>query len=199
MPDLQVPATDHAHPAGSCSVASGGATAAAEAKEPARGAKGPWWRRVVRPLRGLLTQGISPERIAATLATGTVCTLCPIFGTTTLLNIAAGVWLRMNHAILQALNQLLGPLQLVMIVVYVRFGSWVFGGGNRDEFSLHEVKRAFQEAPFTELVEKFGLAGWYGFLAWIVTAPVLFGVVYAPARAIARRVTAAKRARGACG
>jgi uncharacterized protein (DUF2062 family) len=155
-------------------------------KNAVRSKAGVWQRRVVRPVRELLTRGVCPDRIAATVATGAVCSLCPMFGATTLLNVAAGTWLRMNHPILQALNQLFGPVQLVMIVGYVRFGGWIFGRGG-DPFTLAEVTRTFHDATFADFLEKFGCAGVHGLLAWLITAPLLFGLVYAPARALTRR------------
>jgi hypothetical protein len=62
------------------------------------------------PLVGLLTQGITADRIALTLAVGASCSLFPFLGTTTALNLAAGQWLRLNHPLLQTLNYLLTPV-----------------------------------------------------------------------------------------
>jgi len=81
---------------------------------------------VVGPVLAQLKQGVTPDKIALTLAVGTACSLLPFFGFTWLANLAAGLWLRLNQPILQTLNQVLGPVQLVMILVYVRIGETIW-------------------------------------------------------------------------
>lgn len=134
-------------------------------------------RRIAGPIKALLVQGISPRKMAATLATGSVCSLFPFLGFTSLLNLGVGPWLRMNQPILQTLNQLLGPLQLVMILVYVRVGE-VIWGAEPFRFSIGEMTATFREENFAGFLEKFGMAGIHAFTAWTLTAPVLFGVVF---------------------
>src|SRR5438105_748195 len=58
-------------------------------------------RRLARPLIALLTQGHTPEKIALSVAFGIALGLFPIFGTTTLLCVLAGVLLRLNHPAIQ--------------------------------------------------------------------------------------------------
>lgn len=69
-----------------------------------------WQRRLVAPLRAQLTQGVTPDRLALTMAVGTACSLLPFLGFTALLNLGVGLVLRLNQPILQTLNQLLGPV-----------------------------------------------------------------------------------------
>jgi uncharacterized protein (DUF2062 family) len=82
-----------------------------------------WQRRIVAPIRALLLQGITPDKIAFTFAVSTACSLLPFLGFTALLNLGVGLWLRLNQPIMQTLNQLLGPVQLVLIIVYVHLGG----------------------------------------------------------------------------
>jgi uncharacterized protein (DUF2062 family) len=154
---------------------------------------GLWQRRFVQPVLTQLTQGVTPDRIAATLAVGTVCSLLPFIGFTTLLNLGVGVALRMNQPILHALNQLLGPLQLVLILGYVRAGEWLWGhsGG---AFTVGEMIRQFGALSWREFLQQFGWAGIHAFSAWALTAPVLAALIYYPVRPLLRRV-AARRAR----
>ena len=55
----------------------------------------------------------------------------------------------MNQPILQALNQLLGPVQLALILVYVRGGELIWGAGP-SQFTLAEMLRIFREASLGE-------------------------------------------------
>jgi uncharacterized protein (DUF2062 family) len=85
---------------------------------------GPFWQRRIRALLlVLLTQGAPPDSIALALSVGAVCSVFPFLGLTSLLNLGAGFWLRLNQPLLQTLNQLLGPVQLAMIIGYVRLGG----------------------------------------------------------------------------
>lgn len=145
--------------------------------------RGFWSRRVVDPLVAQLTQGVTPDKLAATLAVGTVCSLLPFLGFTSLLNLAVGLRLRMNQPILQTLNQLLGPLQLVLIVGYVRLGEWLWRAGE-NQFTVAEVLRVFREASLGEFLQRFGWAGVHAFTAWALTAPLLIAVVYYATRPV---------------
>lgn len=145
--------------------------------------RGFWSRRLVDPLVAQLTQGVTPDKLAATLAVGTVCSLLPFLGFTSLLNLAVGLRLRMNQPILQTLNQLLGPLQLVLIVGYVRLGEWLWRAGE-NQFTVAEVLRVFREASLGEFLQRFGWAGVHAFTAWALTAPLLIAVVYYATRPV---------------
>jgi uncharacterized protein (DUF2062 family) len=150
---------------------------------------GIWQRRFVQAVLTQLTQGVTPDRIAATLAVGTVCSLLPFLGFTTLLNLGVGLALRMNQPILQALNQLLGPLQLALILGYVRAGEWLWGhaGGG---FTVADMIRKFGELSFLEFLQQFGWAGIHAFTAWALTSPVLAAMIYFTFRPVLRRATA---------
>jgi uncharacterized protein (DUF2062 family) len=142
-------------------------------------------RRLVRPLVVLLTQGLTVSRLSATLATGTVCSLFPFLGTTSLLNLLAGLALRMNQPLLQVLNQLLGPLQLVLILVHVRLGEWIWQS-EAAAFSLPAMVRDFGALPFGEFLARFGQAGLHALTGWAAASPVVYAVVYVAVQPLVR-------------
>ncbi len=148
-----------------------------------------WRRRFVQPVLNQLTQGVTPDRIAATLATGTVCSLLPFLGFTTLLNLGVGLALRMNQPILQALNQLLGPLQLALILVYVRGGELLWGHAG-EGFTVGEMIREFRDRSFLEFLQQFGWAGIHAATAWALTSPLIAAVLYLASRPLLRRAAA---------
>ncbi len=150
-------------------------------------------RRLIAPLRAQLTQGVAPDQLAFTLGLGAACSLVPFFGFTSLLNLAAGLAFRLNHPILQLLNQLLGPLQLVLILPYVRAGEliWNVEGGNR--FTIGELIAVFRDAPFLDFIARFGWAGIHAFTAWLVTAPLLVAAIHYATRPALRRLAGAVR------
>lgn len=159
---------------------------------PASARRSFWQRRVRDPIVALFTQGITPDKVALTLAVGTACSLFPFLGFTSLLNLGVGLWLRLNQPILQTLNQLLGPVHLVMIVVYVRLGETLWRMQD-DRFTVAEMLRIFREASLGEFLNHFGWAGVHAFTAWALTTPLLVAGLYyglrPPMRRLASKVT----------
>ena len=146
-----------------------------------------WQRRLGDPLLGLLKQGVSPDKLAATLAAGTAASLCPFFGTTTVLNVAVGWRFRMNQPLLQALNYLLTPVQLLMILVYVRTGERLWDAPPLP-FSVNDVLTTFRTAPLGEFFQRFGWAGVHAFTAWVLSVPVIVAGLYFPLRPLMRQL-----------
>jgi len=146
-------------------------SAASPELPPGPPAGGFWRRRLLEPLRRQLVQGVTPRKLAATLAVGTVCSLFPFLGFTSLLNLGVGVALRRN--------QLLGPLQLLLILPYVRAGERLWGAP-AGAFSLDTMLEVFAEASWGEFLARFGWAGVHAFTAWLVTAPLVAALLYLP-------------------
>ena len=139
---------------------------------PAPPARRDWRQRALQPIRAQLLQGTSPEKIARTLGVGTACSLFPFFGFTSLLNLGVGWVLRLNQPILHTLNQILGPLQLALILVYVRLGEMIWREGS-PRFTVAEMLQSFRDASLTEFLERFGWAGVHALTAWLITSPFL--------------------------
>jgi uncharacterized protein (DUF2062 family) len=167
--------------------------AAAPAKQVPR--RGFWRKRVLDPTLALLTQGVTPDRVAATFAVGTLCSLLPFLGATTALNFLAGLWFRLNQPILHTLNQVLGPLQLLMILVYVRIGEWIWQAPAEDRFSVTEMIAAFAELSFGQFLQRFGWAGIHAFTAWSLTGPALLAAVYFSVRPALRKLAISRSLR----
>src|ERR1700683_963977 len=72
-----------------------------------------------------LSLGISPRRLALTLALGFAVGCIPVIGIPTVLCAALALGLRLNLPAIQAANYAAMPLQLILIVPFVRLGSWL--------------------------------------------------------------------------
>lgn len=147
-----------------------------------------WQRRLFAPLRAQLTQGVTPDRLALTLAVGTVCSIVPFLGFTTLLNVLAGVVLRLNQPLLQTLNVLLGPVQLVLILVYVRLGEFLWRAAPMP-LSIPTLVTSFRADPGAFL-ERFGWTGVHAASAWLLSVPVIVATLYFATRPALRRFAA---------
>lgn len=85
-----------------------------------------WRRKLVQPLIGLLRQGLTPEKVALTIALGITLGVTPVLGSTALLCTLAALALRLNLPAIQLVNLVVYPLQLALLVPFLRAGAWLF-------------------------------------------------------------------------
>ncbi len=83
-----------------------------------------------RQIEGWLLQGISPRKLALTLALGFAVGCIPVVGVPTLLCAALAVALKLNLPAIQAANYLAMPLQVLLILPFMRLGGWMFAFGH---------------------------------------------------------------------
>ena len=143
-------------------------------------------RRLFRPVLEQLTQGLSPDAIALTIAVGLAIAVIPVVGTTTILCTTAAIVLRLNQPLIQAINYLSFPLQLAFIVPYLRLGRALFGGA-----AIHMSAQELAVFVTSRPAEAFG-ALWRVTLqalgAWFLTVPVIVAVVFCALRPVLRSV-----------
>jgi len=156
-----------------------------------------WQRRVLAPIVRQFRQGITPEKIALTLALGTVLALFPVLGCTTALCTVAAIKLRLNQPIIQLVNGLFGGVQLLLLLPFYRAGEWF--GAPHLSLSIPQLAERFQAGPW-HFVREFSGIALGGVAAWAVVAPFAAGLIYyglrRPLRALAaRNGTAAPSAR----
>jgi uncharacterized protein (DUF2062 family) len=146
-------------------------------------------RRVLAPIIRQLTQGTNPAKLALALAIGTTIAINPFIGTTTLGCFAAGILLGLNQPALQVANVLGAPLQLLLIVPWVRTGEWLFGAAPMP-INPAVLAEQFSSAPFAFL-QRFGLTSLHAGIAWLLSAPIigfiLFLLLRPPLRLLAAR------------
>ncbi len=135
-----------------------------------------WRERVLALLIAQLKQGISPQKIALTGTLGLCLAAFPILGSTTLLCFGCAVWLKLNQPVIQLVNWLASPLQLLLIPVFVRLGEWLVRA-QPVSFSIPQLFAAFQASPL-KFLRDFGLTGVHGILGWLVAAPVAGLLLY---------------------
>ena len=139
-------------------------------------ARTPWQRHVIDPIAVQLTQGITPEKVALTLAVGSALALFPILGTTTLLCLLAGSLLRLNQPLIQMVNARCTPLHLPVIYLVVRLGNWVFHVPS-EHLGIRMMNHMLWDDP-REFFEKFGMTALHAIAAWAIAAPFWVVIVY---------------------
>jgi uncharacterized protein (DUF2062 family) len=83
---------------------------------------------------GWLQTGISPQQLALTLALGFAIGCLPVFGIPTALCAVVAIALKLNVPAIQAANYLAMPVQLALMVPFVRLGGRMFSSGQRYTF-----------------------------------------------------------------
>jgi uncharacterized protein (DUF2062 family) len=135
-----------------------------------------WQRGVIDPIAKQLTQGITPEKIALTLAVGSAFALFPILGTTTILCLIVGIVLRLNQPIIQIVNALCTPLHLPVIYCMVWLGNRIFHVP-ASHMSIHMMNHMLWDDP-RDFFEKFGMTALHAIAAWSIIAPFSITAVY---------------------
>ena len=135
-----------------------------------------WQRRVRDPLVAQLTQGITPHKLALTIAVGCACALFPVLGTTTLLCFLIAVLLRLNQPIIQLLNQALWPVHVPVIFACVRLGEAIWQAPHAS-FNLKRMHRLFWDSPLL-FFREYGSTAAHAVTAWAVVAPFFIALLY---------------------
>lgn len=153
-------------------------------------------RRIVAPLIELLRQGVTPEKLALSLALGLALGLFPVLGTTTALCAIAALALRLNLPAIQIVNYVVYPAQIALLIPFFRFGEKLFGAP-RLPLSISEIVTMFR-ANYWHATQFLWTTTWHAIAAWASVAPVLVGLTYVLLvpllRHIARKRSAENRA-----
>ncbi len=133
-----------------------------------------------------LRQGISPSRLALTLALGFAIGCIPVVGVPTLLCAGLALALRLNLPAIQAANYVVMPLQLLLIVPFVRLGGWLIPSGANQVATARALLHA---SPWILISQLGGIAG-HAMLGWLVFAIPAVALMTATLTPLLRRVPA---------
>jgi uncharacterized protein (DUF2062 family) len=142
-------------------------------------------RRIEGPLRALLRGGATPEKLALSLALGVTIGLVPVLGVSTALCAAVALALRLNMPAIQLVNYLLAPLQLLLVIPFLRFGEWV-AQAPRFPITL-DAGLALLSQGALHAISMLAGAIVHATLGWLVLAPFAAYALYRSLRPILGR------------
>ena len=134
------------------------------------------YRRILEPLRDLLTQGISPDRLALCVAIGVVVGNIPILGVSTILCAAIALVFRLNLAAIQIVQAAMAPTQLLLIIPFVRLGEWILRVPPEPVSIKQGMALLAQSAGHAIAVLWNAIL--YAGLAWLLVAPLAVYSIY---------------------
>ena len=133
-------------------------------------------RRVIKPLVKLLRQGITPEKLALSLALSAALAVIPAFGWSVWLCALAGVAFGLNLPAMQAMNYFLYPAQVALLLPFFRLGEKLF----RAPHLPLSVSQIFSmvHANFWGAIKLLWSTTWHAMVVWALLAPFAVGLIY---------------------
>jgi uncharacterized protein (DUF2062 family) len=133
------------------------------------------YRRCVLPILALLRMGATPRTLAWSIAAGLLIGINPLIGTTTVFCLAAAALFRVNVVASQIANHAMFPLQLVLVVPFIRLGSRVFHTAAMP-LSPRPFLLAARSEPIA-LTRQLWMWEWHAFVLWgaisLAAAPLI--------------------------
>jgi uncharacterized protein (DUF2062 family) len=128
------------------------------------------------PLLNQLKQGITPEKLAWSVALGIVLGVFPVLGSTTIL-CALAAWLAgLNQPAIQSINYFVYPLQILLLIPFYRFGEWLFSVPSL-KISVDQVRIMIQ-ASIPGAIKVLWVTTLHAMAAWCLVAPPIALVVF---------------------
>jgi uncharacterized protein (DUF2062 family) len=147
-------------------------------------------RRLVRPIFDLLRQGVTPEKIALSVALGVMLGVFPVLGSTTALcALAAFAW-QLNLPAIQIVNYFVYPLQLVLLIPFFRLGETLFRAPHLP-LSVPQIYAMIQ-ANMSNAIRLLWTTTWHAIVVWCLVGPVCAAAIYAGLTPVLRRMVTPK-------
>jgi hypothetical protein len=133
-------------------------------------------RRLVQPLLALLTQGISPQRLALCVAIGLVVGNIPVLGVSTIICSIVALVFRLNLPAIQLVQAAMAPTQLLLIIPFVRLGEWLMHAPRQAVSIKAGLALMAQGIWHSVVVLKDAIL--HASIAWALMAPFLIYLFY---------------------
>jgi len=131
-----------------------------------------WLRRkILVPLFKLLSEGLAPSRLALCIAVGVVIGTIPVLGVSTVLCTIVALLFRLNLPAIQLAQWAMAPIQLLLIIPFVRLGEWLLRAPPQP-LSLKAGAALMQQGVGAAVVALWD-AIVHASLAWALVAPVV--------------------------
>jgi uncharacterized protein (DUF2062 family) len=143
------------------------------------------YRKLIQPFIDLLKQGVSPEKIALTVALGISIGVIPVIGSTTMLCTLAAVTLRLNLPGILVVNGAVYPLQLMLLVPFLRAGAWIFRVDG-PKLSIGQIFHLIRTDAW-HAIATLWVATMHALVAWLIVGCAASSIAYLVLSTILRR------------
>ena len=133
-------------------------------------------RALVVPLVGFLKQGLTPEKLALSVALGVTLGIFPVLGTTTILCAAIALLFGLNLPAIQLINYFASPLQLLFLIPFIRLGELLFNDVPLPLDILQIISMLQSDA--VGAVNFLWRTTMHAIIAWLLVGPFLAAALY---------------------
>ncbi len=133
-------------------------------------------KKVFRRILLFLRKGISPHKLALSLALGITLGLIPLYGLTTILITLVAFGFRLNITATHFAHYIVHPIQIILFLPFLKIGDWLFNNSN-----LPGSFSQFLTMIKTDLwgtLHHFWLAFLTGTVVWLVISIPLALILY---------------------
>jgi uncharacterized protein (DUF2062 family) len=138
------------------------------------------YQKIWNQFKGFFFMGLLPAQLAVSISLGALIGTFPLIGVTSVLCFIIAWVFRLNIVIIQAVNWLVSPLQIVLIVPFYQMGKYVFG--STQHFSEKEITNLLTSFDFALHLNNFlhlqvtAIYGWL--MAGLPFAVIIYVTVY---------------------
>lgn len=132
--------------------------------------------RLIDPLYSVLKQGITPKKLALSSALGAMLGVFPILGITSLLCFSVATVGRLNQIGIQVANYAVYPLQILLLLPFIRLGEFLFQAPPLP-LSVNQIVDLV-EIDVWIAMQTLWRTGLYAICAWALVSPLLTLLVY---------------------
>jgi len=133
-------------------------------------------RRLVDPILALLAQGLAPRELALCIALGAGVGIFPVLGVSTPALTVLALWLRLNLPAIQLISYLMSPVQLLLIIPFVRVGERVMGA-DPQPLTIEAGLEILADGALHAIVTLWD-AIVHAAIGWVLIGPIAIYVLY---------------------
>jgi len=131
-------------------------------------------KRLQQHVRLALTQGTQPEKIALSLAIGTLMGIIPLVWGSSVICVGIGWRWQLNHALLQASNYAAYPLQIVLFVPFFEAANRLFA---KETLLNPRLLHHLLNSPL-QIIDQLWLVNLQALMLWLLGSIILFPILY---------------------
>ncbi len=132
--------------------------------------------KLLKPLVSFLKEGLSPEKLALSVALGFTIGILPVLGITTIMCALVAVIFRINMPAIQLINYFVYPLQLILFIPFLKFGAFIFQSEGLI-FSISFIRESLQQ-DFWLAAKLFWKANLGAIIIWFAISPFVIAIIY---------------------
>jgi uncharacterized protein (DUF2062 family) len=130
----------------------------------------------IKPVKKLLMQGTSPKLLALGIAGAFVIGLFPVLGSTTILCTIFAFTFRLNLPLIQLINFSVYPLQLILLVPFMKLGELLFRF-EKLKYGFNDIVELVREDTLHAIAVLWNVTI-QAIGAWLIFAPIMAIILY---------------------